>query len=687
MAATSSCSVRFSELSGAKRLSTGAVLLVVPLTAVLVAGALSGRNEADAAPPEQPAPSKRFARPNAPRPFDRDSRRGDSARKSDSSANTGKGAPTQRAVARHVSPSDSAGTAAAIDVVIREELAESKSSVAPVAADEDFLRRVTFDLTGTSPSPRDVTLFGLDSDPAKRAKLVDQLLDSDEFSRNWARYWRDVVFSRATEMRAQFATQTFEDWMHGEFQKKAPWDAIATSMLTAKGGVREEGSTGLIFAHGAEPAEVAAEVSRIFLGIQIQCANCHDHPTDAWKREQFHQLAAFFPRLRLQPKMTTPRTFEVVSLDSTPFGGRGGGNPLGALRENPELAIRRLDQNRDGKLSKSEAEDGPLGRLFDRLLGLGDTNKDGMLSAEELKKIEPPMMAGRGSREYHMPDLNNPSAPGKRIDPEFFVTHEKPGADLSDADRRAAVARYITSPDNPWFARAFVNRIWSEMLGEGFYIPVDDMGPEREPRYGKALDLLADGFVSNRYDVRWVYRTIASTEAYQRQIRPTEATENPTPFVAAVPTRLRSDQLYSAITKVLGIDDLGGGGMRRPGGGMGRGPRTPRDNFAQLFGFDPSTPHDEVVGSVPQALFLMNSPLLTNLMRAGGRTTLSGILTKYSSDRDALNELYLMVLAREPSEKELKICTDYIAEVNNRNEAFEDLLWSLLNSSEFLTKR
>lgn len=607
--------------------------------------------------------------------------------RNESDSSKGRNVVTERTSPRSVTPHAAATVASAVDEAIGAELADAKATAAVRSGDEDFLRRVTFDLTGVPPSPRDVTLFGLDSDPAKRARLVDQLLASDDFSRNWARYWRDVIFSRATDMRAQFATQGFENWLHDELQKKSSWDAIATSVLTAKGDVREVGSTGLIFAHGAEPAEVAAEVSRIFLGIQIQCANCHDHPTDAWKREQFHQLAAFFPRLRLQPKMTTPRTFEVVSLDSTPFGGRGGGDPLAMLRENPERTIRRLDRNGDGKLSKSEAEAGPLGRAFDRFLSLGDTDKDGLLSADELKKIEPPMMAGRGSREYHMPDLNNPSAPGKKIDPEFFLGKLSPGADLSDVDRRAAVAKYVTSPDNPWFARAFVNRIWSEMLGEGFYMPIDDMGPERQPRHGKALDLLAEGFASNKYDVRWVFRTIALTDAYQRQIRVQEAAENPTPFTAAVPTRLRSDQLYSAITKVLGIDDFGGGGMRRPGGGMGRGPRTPRDNFAQLFGFDPSTPHDEVVGSVPQALFLMNSPLLSNLIRAGGRTTLAGILDKYSSDRDAINELYLLVLAREPSDKEMTICTDYVAQVNNRPEAFEDLMWSLLNSSEFLTKR
>ena len=94
------------------------------------------------------------------------------------------------------------------------------------------------------------------------------------------------------------------------------WDKITTELITATGNVREEGQTALIFAHQGNAEEIAAEASRIFLGIQIQCANCHDHPTDEWKREQFHQLAAFFPRVRVRViKDTKPRTFEVVSFN------------------------------------------------------------------------------------------------------------------------------------------------------------------------------------------------------------------------------------------------------------------------------------------------------------------------------------------------------------------------------------
>src|SRR5690606_37099462 len=165
--------------------------------------------------------------------------------------------------------------------------------------------------------------------------------------------------------------EVFEGWMAERLKQNRPWDEIAAELITATGDIRQNGATALILARSGEPAEIAAEVSRIFLGIQIQCANCHDHPSDIWKREQFHQLAAFFPRIRLQPKLnSTPRTFEVVSLDSAP-GGANGPEFFETFRQNPEFAIRRNDRNRDGKLTRAEVADGPLSRLFDRLLALG----------------------------------------------------------------------------------------------------------------------------------------------------------------------------------------------------------------------------------------------------------------------------------------------------------------------------
>ena len=236
-----------------------------------------------------------------------------------------------------------------------------------------------------------------------------------------------------------------------------------------------------------------------------------------------------------------------------------------------------------------------------------------MEAAQALRMQNQNQQPGRGSLEYYMPDLNNPSSQGELMQPVFFVNEARGPrlrAGSDDQIRRGALADYITSPSNPWFARAYVNRIWSELLGEGFYMPIDDMGPERLAVFDDVLEILARGFVANQYDVKWLFRTIANTEAYQRVVQAEDADSYVPPFASATPTRMRSDQIYNAFQQVLGIEQFGTRFRgRQQGGGMySRGMDPGRVAFSQLFGFDPSTPQEDILGNVPQALFMMNSP-------------------------------------------------------------------------------
>lgn len=583
-------------------------------------------------------------------------------------------------------PADSNTVAAEVDRLILRDLRHSGVTPVDRCNDADFLRRTTLDITGQLPSPRDVTIFSLDPATDKREVLIEQLLRSPEYGKNWARYWRDVVYMPATDIRARIAQADFERWMALRLNSGVGWDRIVTAMLTATGDVREHPETALLIAQGGQSEEIAAEACRIFLGIQMQCANCHDHPSDVWKRDQFHQLAAYFPRIAVR-QTQQPLTFEIASVNTD----RGRGD---FMRENPEQFVRFNDRNGDGKITKEEMRSrasmlpggGIPAQLVDRLFEQGDSNKDDALTAEEIKSMPVPNQARRGSTEHYMPDLNDPASKGKLIQPKFFVDESSPGQGLSDEGRRAAVAKSFTSRKNPWFARAIVNRIWAEFLGEGFYMPIDDMGPTRTARFPEAIDALAEGFVSNDHDIRWLVRTIAMTQTYQRKVAAKPVAEDALPFAAVTPTRLRADLVFNSLFQVLGINEDSNEGRDAMGGPRAY-QRGPRFQFDFLFGVDPSVPKDDITGNVPQSLYLMNSNALRAALTANNNTRLGKILRENKRESDALSELYLLVLAREPSKHEIEICQTYIKDVGQRGEAYEDLMWSLLNSSEFLSKR
>jgi hypothetical protein len=286
-----------------------------------------------------------------------------------------------------------------------------------------------------------------------------------------------------------------------------------------------------------------------------------------------------------------------------------------------------------------------------------------------------------------MSDLKNPQSAGTRMEPVLFATGDKLPIGTKDSDRRGKLAEWITKPENPYFAKALVNRMWGELCGEGFYEPLDDIGPDRQCTAPQTLDYLAGKFAKTGYDVKWLYRTILATDLYQKESRDRRNPDQPA-FQANVAQRLRADQLFDNLLAALGVPEPTGG-MRRGMGGAGAryGFGGPRFQFAFVFGHDPSERKDELVGSIPQALALMNSPSVNGALKANGFTELARIARSISDDKALVMELYLRTLAREPKTSELATCLAYFQEVGNRAEAIEDLQWSLLNSTEFLHRK
>lgn len=518
-----------------------------------------------------------------------------------------------------------------LDALVEKHLESAKVPLATLTTDVEFVRRVTLDMTGQLPTPQQVRGFVALHEKDKRAKLIEYLLQSEDYARNWARYWRDVVRYRATtQNNNRVLYGELEDWFADQFAKNTPWDEVAKGVITATGRDDENGAVNFALAHETQAVELAGEVSRIFLGVQIQCAQCHDHPNDSWKRQQFHEFAAYF------------------------------------------AGLRRAQVNKGAKGAQ---------RVFE--------------------------LTAQGRPRYTMPDKKDPTkqifvAPKFFLDPKGETLPEG----LTATERLSMAASYVTGQDNPWFAKAFVNRIWYVLMGEGFYSPVDDMGPERTAKAPEVVEALANEFQKGGYDVRWLFRTILNSRAYQREVRSTVTAAGRTPFAAVCPSRLRADQILDSLAQALNLP-LGGQndngtnkkGAAKNGGGLAKDLKTTvgkakggqrggqRGMFNDLFGVDPSTPYEDVLGTIPQALFLMNSPQLNNAMRASPNTVLGQILMATPNNRAALTALYLRVLSREPTAKEVQTCGRYIERVGNRQEAFEDILWSLINTTEFITRR
>ena len=196
---------------------------------------------------------------------------------------------------------------AELDRLLAADQKADKVKLAPAVDDGGFIRRVSLDLTGKLPSPLDVQAFVSSQAGDKRARLIDRLLASDDFARHRARFWRDVILSRATDNRIQVKLPreiALEEWLFEQFKDNASWGYIARALITSDSGLilfdpKKGGDAGMLLAHTRDdgPVERTNDTARVFLGVNLQCAQCHDHPDDVWKRQTFHEMAAFYGKL------------------------------------------------------------------------------------------------------------------------------------------------------------------------------------------------------------------------------------------------------------------------------------------------------------------------------------------------------------------------------------------------------
>ncbi len=449
----------------------------------------------------------------------------------------------------------------------------TSTELSPVIDDETFIRRVFIDAIGHIPTKAQIHKFVEHPAEDKRALLIDELIESDEFARKQARYWRSVVFFDTNANKNTVNPQAFEDWLFKEFKAGTGWDRIVGEMVSAtptrKKGVKSQdngwhqdyGPNNFVLANERKPELIASATARIYMGISIECAECHDHPFDDWKREQFHEMAAFF----------------------------APGN-------------------------------------------------------------------------YYMTDQYDPTEKSK-VEAKFLLG-EKPPTYLKPDQRRVAGAAYlIYNPDNYWFARAYVNRTWNELIGDGFY-SVDSLGQDKEVIHKLVANKLSASFRYAGFQPKWLYRIVLNSRAYQREIGTIE--DDADLFTAVRPARLRAYEVADNVQQLIGENK-----------NMWKAIDT---TFAQ----NPSIPQRDLEGEVQQALLMMNN---TTLISRLANSPLKKELVAVKNDDQLIKDAFLGVLARTPAEEEKGRYLRFVKESTNRNEAVDDLLWILVNSAEFVTKR
>ena len=345
-----------------------------------------------------------------------------------------------------------------VDAQVRAAWQKENLKPAAKADDATFLRRVHLDLLGTIPTADEARAFLDDADSLKREKLVAKLLDDPRFAPHQAGLWDLVLFGRNPPGGDSTRNRTpFRDWLTAKFAKNEPLDRWVRALLLAE----EEGSELFYAAYQNKPEDLTEAFSRVFLGTQLQCARCHDHPYTDLKQRDFYGMAGFFVRLVVMDQGSSGTGEKQVK--KFKIGEKGSGDVLFA------------GNMKDAKPGKK-----------------GEPVKPAFLRGDGL--TEPPLPAGYKEPEFKTGTKSFPK-------PEF--------------SRKEKLAEWATAPANPFFARAAVNRVWGQFMGRGIVHPVDDFEADNKPAIPALLDALTQQFVAHQFDLKWLIGELVRSETYQ----------------------------------------------------------------------------------------------------------------------------------------------------------------------------
>jgi Protein of unknown function (DUF1553)/Protein of unknown function (DUF1549) len=464
---------------------------------------------------------------------------------------------------------------------------------APLADDAEFFRRVHLDLAGRIPSVTEIRDFLDDDRPDKRRIWVDRILQAhpddssyrDAYASHFANVWRAWLLAQ-TNQQALFQQPALELWLSQRLKANVGYDQLVRELLTVE--LRPDSPVMAFYqANEFRPEDLAGATARLFLGVKLECAQCHNHPFARWTRNQFWEYAAFFTDVvqRLRPNSTA-------------------------------LPRGEIEITGTAKLVKARFLDG---------------------------------------RE---PKWKNDKT-------------------------RPTLVDWMTAADNPFFARALVNRMWTYFFGLGLVDPSREAGDEH-PAHAALLDELARALVAHGYDVKFLIRVITASQTYQRTSGVSSGNgHEETGQFARMPLRgLSPEQLFDSLAVATEYPDTEPADPRM---NFFAGPQTPRAQF--LAKFPAQDGRIDYQTSILQALYLMNNDFIADQTSLQKNRTLATLADQQTSTARKIESLYLVVLSRKPRPDETRRFAKYVdagGAGSGPRKALADVFWVLLNSPEFL---
>jgi hypothetical protein len=489
------------------------------------------------------------------------------------------------------------------------------------ASDAEFLRRVYLDLTGTIPPAGDARAFFKDPSPSKREALIDRLLASSEFARHMALTFDVMLMERRPDKHVPRAQ--WQEYLRSSFADNKPWDHLVREILSADGVDPKERSAAKFYLdRDGDTNTLVRDVSRLFLGMNFQCAQCHDHPrVEEYKQDYYYGLFAFFNR-------------SYVFVD-------------------PAVKMAVFAEKAEGEVTYQS--------VFDP----AKVTKNASPHVLDQAAIKEP--AVEKGKEYTVVP-----APNVRPVPKF--------------SRRAQLASQVTDSENIAFKRNAANRFWAVLIGRGLIHPLDMDHPLNPPSDAALLNLFADDFATRKYDIKGFLKEIALSEAYQRSSElPSGVKEaDPTGLTMALLKPLSPEQLAFSLMQATGFTDAErtalGDKLNEAALYAKLSPQVP--TFVAVFA-SPAGKAQTYDARLDQALFLANGSVVRGWLtpRAGN---LTDRLAKLENADAVAEELYLSVFSRLPTAEEKKDVADYLTKhAKDRGPATQELAWALVTSAEF----